>query len=371
MDAYNSIHFDFVKEKKMKNKLLICSLGTALILSGCGSSKEKVKEIELGDSIDINKMILKDFNDSFEITMQDDALWEYINSDKEKYIPTGEYEVSVKNKDKKVKYIIKVKDTIKPEFETFTKTVYVSKNEKNIRWDDFYTGSDLTKVKLKVDDSKVNYEKEGTYPIKVTLKDVSGNKAQKKAEVVVGDKRESSKEVVNGATYVDGILIVNKKHPIPSDFASGEDPEAGQKIRELIADMQSNGYNIASNYSGYRSHAYQTNLYNNYVQQSGKEAADTYSARPGYSEHETGLCFDLIDGNGALVESAPEAKWIKENAHKYGFILRYPEGKEDITGYMHEPWHLRYVGKSVAKKIYENNLTLEEYLNVSGGKIYN
>ena len=117
---------------------------------------------------------------------------------------------------------------------------------------------------------------------------------------------------------------------------------------------------IIKNASAYRSYNYQVNLYNNYVQRDGKEAADTYSARPGFSEHQTGLASDinLVDSS---FENTDAFKWLDKNAYKYGFILRFPKDKEDITGYKYESWHYRYVGKDIAKKIKEENLTLEEY----------
>ena len=114
------------------------------------------------------------------------------------------------------------------------------------------------------------------------------------------------------------------------------------------------------NVSGYRSYDTQEYLYNNYVSRDGKEKADTYSARAGTSEHQTGLATD-INSVSSKFENTKEFKWLKDNAHKYGFILRYPKGKEHITGYMYEPWHYRYVGKDVAKIIYENDFTYEEY----------
>lgn len=116
---------------------------------------------------------------------------------------------------------------------------------------------------------------------------------------------------------------------------------------------------IIYNLSAYRSYDYQVNLYNKYVERDGDEA-DIYSARPGFSEHQTGLCLDLnlIDSS---FEGTDEALWLQDNAYKYGFILRFPKGKEDITGYKYEPWHYRYVGKEAAKIIYEDDITLEEY----------
>lgn len=115
--------------------------------------------------------------------------------------------------------------------------------------------------------------------------------------------------------------------------------------------------------STYRSYSYQTTLYNNYVSQDGVENADKYSARPGFSEHQTGLAVDIDNKVSSYnnFENTKEFSWMKENAHKYGFILRYPKDKEYITGYIYEPWHYRYVGIDIATFIYQNNLTYEEY----------
>ena len=117
---------------------------------------------------------------------------------------------------------------------------------------------------------------------------------------------------------------------------------------------------ILKNSSAYRSYDYQVNLYDKYVKRDGKEKADIYSARPGYSEHQTGLCADINTINSSFANTK-EAKWLAKNAYKYGFILRFPKDKEDVTGYKYEPWHYRYVGIKAAKIIYEENLTLEEY----------
>lgn len=117
---------------------------------------------------------------------------------------------------------------------------------------------------------------------------------------------------------------------------------------------------ILYNMSAFRSYDYQVNLYDRYIKRDGKEVADKYSARPGYSEHQSGLCSDLNNISDSF-EGTDEAIWLKNNAYKYGFILRFPKGKEDITGYKYEPWHYRYVGVSAAKIIYEDNITLEEY----------
>lgn len=116
--------------------------------------------------------------------------------------------------------------------------------------------------------------------------------------------------------------------------------------------------------TGYRSYNFQSNLYNNYVKADGVKNADTYSARPGYSEHQLGYSVDLTNAKNVSFsdfENTDEYIWLQENAYKYGFIMRYPKDKEYITGYMFESWHYRYVGVDVATYIYENNITYEEY----------
>jgi D-alanyl-D-alanine carboxypeptidase len=112
--------------------------------------------------------------------------------------------------------------------------------------------------------------------------------------------------------------------------------------------------------SAYRTEDYQRGLYNNKVRTTGKVNADNYSARPGHSEHQTGLAVDICSTKGTF-EYTSEFKWLQNHAHEYGFILRYPKGKEWITGYSYEPWHYRYVGTDAAKIIYEEGITYEEY----------
>jgi LAS superfamily LD-carboxypeptidase LdcB len=130
----------------------------------------------------------------------------------------------------------------------------------------------------------------------------------------------------------------------------------------MIADAYADGITLWI-CSGYRSYSYQSKLYNNYVYTDGKAAADTYSARPGHSEHQTGLAADINSADESFA-GTPEAKWLAANCWKYGFIIRYPKGKESITGYIYEPWHIRYLGKENAKLVYESGLTLEEYLGI-------
>ncbi|TQR04692.1 M15 family metallopeptidase [Psychrobacillus soli] len=170
-------------------------------------------------------------------------------------------------------------------------------------------------------------------------------------------------------TYVEGVLIASKKYPLPSTYAPGESKEARAAFTEMAAEATLSGYELIA-FSTYRSFDYQTTLYEKYVSNDGQEAADRYSARPGYSEHQTGLAFDIGEQHFEqhfARESFGETeagKWVAANAHKYGFIMRYPNGKEKNTGYMYEPWHFRYVGKELAPKIYEAEITLEEYFDL-------
>ncbi|MDF2612931.1 MAG: D-alanyl-D-alanine carboxypeptidase [Clostridia bacterium] len=117
--------------------------------------------------------------------------------------------------------------------------------------------------------------------------------------------------------------------------------------------------------SGYRSYGRQNTIYNHYIKKFGQKETDRFSAKPGYSEHQTGLAMDVSAQSigYSLTErfgNTKEGKWLASNAHKYGFIIRYPKGKEKITGYMYEPWHVRYVGEELAAYLYINHLAMEE-----------
>lgn len=186
---------------------------------------------------------------------------------------------------------------------------------------------------------------------------------------------------LNDVYYVDGILIVNKTYPLPSNYKpispykpiTSDYLYGGDYIEDFVMneylkmekDASSEGISLKIT-SGYRSYSVQQELYNNYSSKDGKEAADTYSARAGYSEHQSGLCFDLNGTNREFIKTK-EGKWLNDNAYKYGFILRFPDGKTEYTGYMYEGWHFRYVGIDLATKLYNNGdwLSLEEYYGIS------
>ncbi|WP_317335613.1 LD-carboxypeptidase LdcB/DacB [Streptococcus orisratti] len=181
----------------------------------------------------------------------------------------------------------------------------------------------------------------------------------------------NAEPVFNGSYYsikgkYDDIIVVNKKYPLSATYNPGENATAKEAFTRLRNDMIAQGLNVGYGYSGFRSYSTQANLYQNYVNRDGQAAADRYSARPGYSEHQTGLAYDLTDKAGNLLEDARASQWLKDNAHNYGFVVRYQPGKEASTGFMEEAWHVRYIGKE-AKEVHDSGLTLEEYFGFQGG----
>ena len=161
-------------------------------------------------------------------------------------------------------------------------------------------------------------------------------------------------------TYIPSDLeLISNKYSNDSKYLRKEAKEAFEKLSEDASQL---GHKIVA-VSTYRDYEYQNKLYNQYVIDKGKNYADNCSARPGHSEHQTGLAVDVMGSNNDYdeFESSNEFKWMKNNSYKYGFILRYPNDKTKITGFKYEPWHYRYVGIEVAKTIYNENITLEEY----------
>jgi D-alanyl-D-alanine carboxypeptidase len=187
------------------------------------------------------------------------------------------------------------------------------------------------------------------------------------------------------AKPADIAVLVNKTYKLPDNFKPDDlvEPnipfifqgksdkrlmrkEAAGALEKLVAAAKKDGVSIAG-VSGYRSQATQKTLFENYAKKDGEEAARKYSAVPGHSEHQTGLAMDVSGSDGKCAASdcfagTKEAKWLAEHSAEHGFIIRYPKGKEDVTGYQYEPWHLRYVGTKVAMEIAEKGVTLEEYM---------
>ncbi len=204
----------------------------------------------------------------------------------------------------------------------------------------------------------------------VSIVNVNADYAYYDKDVVVETKTNLKNEY---------LILVNKFHYLNQDYAPDDivavrnwyaygDNEIREEVYEKFIEM----YNDAAKEdlkliitSSYRDYAFQDELWNRYANTSGEEWADSVSARPGYSEHQTGLSLDIVtDGEGGSMDTfdqTDEFKWLSKNAHKYGFILRYPKDKEDITGYSYEPWHYRYVGIETATKVHDLGITYDEY----------
>ena len=185
-------------------------------------------------------------------------------------------------------------------------------------------------------------------------------------EGVVGTtKNGNTIEVKSGIYYIDGIMIVNKTYPITYKYnPNGALKEFVDNYNKMKADALEE--NIKLNIrTSFRSYDFQKQIYNNYLKNDTKENVDKYSARPGYSEHQTGLTADLNSLSQDFINTK-EGKWLNDNCYKYGFIIRYPKGKENYTGYIYEPWHIRYVG-DLAKTLYNDGdwITLEEYFGIT------
>lgn len=379
-------------KKKTGNRLgsIILTILIIAIIGGCGYYffDKKIKEIEANKL----KVTLKD-NKKIEINSEvkySNLVSSLVNGtliNGDEAIDTsklGDIKVVLvfKNKDdieEKKDVIVKVVDTQVPVIEGKKEfTLYIG-NDINLL--DGASVSDNSKEEIKID-VVGDYDKNniGTYNLKYVAVDSSGNKGEFEFVLnVISDPNNRtfttskgfSGRVVNGVTYIDGVLIANKSYSLPSDYGPGLIWETQNAFYMLRNDAAYLGYNLIIG-SGYRSYYTQQTLYNNYAARDGYAAADRYSARAGYSEHQTGLAFDVCDNDRLDVcvnsgfDDTDQARWISDNCYKYGLILRYPYGKEDITGYMYESWHLRYVGVDLATKLYNggNWITLEEYFGI-------
>lgn len=215
---------------------------------------------------------------------------------------------------------------------------------------------------------EIDYKKSDDYKVIVRARDCNGNVSEKSFTVHVKEKpqpvpqfqySEPNSNVL--PTYINGILLVNKQYAIPESFG-GTNSEASNALYQLQSGAKAAGYSMPL-LSGYRSYSTQKSIYNNYVSKYGVALTDTFSARPGHSEHQAGLAFDVSSISDSYGETAA-GQWLKENCSTYGFIIRYPQNKVGITGYKYEPWHIRYVGVSHAQSIMSQGICLEEYLGV-------
>ena len=190
------------------------------------------------------------------------------------------------------------------------------------------------------------------------------SKAESSSQAEQKEQESTHKiEQNNGMTFVDDILIVNKTYSLPADYDPGVSQVALNAFNEMAEAAAADGISLWIN-SGYRSYQEQEELYNGYASERGTDSADEVSSRPGHSEHQTGLAFDVNDTSFGF-ENSPEADWLNAHCAEYGFIIRFPEGKDKYTGYTYEPWHIRYLGTKLAEEITKSGLCLEEYLDIT------
>ena len=283
------------------------------------------------------------------------------------------------NKKRDFAYNINIIDTNKPKIDAKDNFTVIEGDQLDLLGEVNVSDNSNEKISAKVE-GEYDFNKVGSYKLKFVAKDSSGNETKKdftlnviKKEVVSNISNSSfttSKgfkgSVIDGITYINGILIANKTYSLPSSYyPGGLTNEFNDAFNQMKNAASNDGLNIYV-VSGFRSYNTQNTLYNNYVSRDGRDAADTYSARPGHSEHQSGLAADINMVDDSF-EYTAEGKWLNDNAYKYGFILRYPKGKTSETGYIFESWHYRYVGVDLATKLYNggNWISLEDYFGIT------
>lgn len=372
--------------KKVKIIIVISVLVVVILIIGgiYLNSKRLVLEYEHNIEVDVNEKLynldaIKNIKNGKIITKK-----ELVNTTK-----LGKVKVSfqVENffkKRVKYKYIVNVVDKEAPKI-TFKNELESEIGEEIDLLKDV-TVEDNSKEKITPQvEGEYDINKSGDYKLYYIAEDTSGNKA--KEEFILHIKEKNVEKQItsndnqgttsfttskgfkgvtkNGVTYIEGYLVVNKTYTLPSSYGNGLTNATTEAFNKMQAAAKVDGLNIYIS-SGFRSYSYQKTLYNNYVNRDGVAAADTYSARAGHSEHQSGLAFDVNTINDSFANTE-EGKWLNDNCYKYGFILRYPNGKGEETGYQYEPWHFRYVGVELAEKLYNNGnwITVEDYFGIT------
>lgn len=361
--------------------LIICIVYSHIKDESSISYKDNIT-INVGESIPtINNYVdYKDISKVKDIKIN----WGNIKVENDKIYYVGKYNGSFIYNKKKFNVKLNVIDKISPKI-IGVKDIEIYEHEKidllkNIKVED----NSHEKIEATVEgDYDIN--KKGEYILYYVAIDSSNNIVKEKFKLKVKEKitkinsdnknmnditLKTSKGYIvkrkNGVYYIDGVLITNKTYSLPSTYAPGGLlRDFTINYNQMKSDALKQGINLKV-ISGYRSYNTQKTLYNNYVKRDGKTEADRYSARAGHSEHQTGLAADINSLNQNFINTK-EGKWLNENCYKYGFIIRYPNGKDNITGYMYEPWHIRYVGNDISAKLYNggNWITLEEYFGIT------
>ena len=230
----------------------------------------------------------------------------------------------------------------------------------------------------------------GTYNLTATVSDSSNNEAtlpftvsfiecpiEKTSKGYIWPDMQLTTEkgyiidIIDNIAYIEGMQIINKTFTLPSTYNKGLQSEASAAFELMKSDAQALGLSL-KNSSGFRTYSYQDYLYNYYTDKYGRAYTDTISARPGSSEHQSGYAIDLNTITGAFAYT-DEGKWVVNNCHNYGFIIRYPQDKSNETGYAYEPWHIRYVGQELATILYNGGdwITVEDYYGIQSAYLYN
>ena len=295
-------------------------------------------------------------------------------------IGTFKGKVTIKDKfgrKKKINYKISVKDSIGPVISGAKRLITSLGKEIDLLEGISAKDDSGESVTVKIE-GEYDFNKLGNYKLSYTSSDSSGNSSKSEFSLIVGQMPDSSKPiekefttskgfsgiVIDGITYIDGYLIANKTYSLPSTYNPGILSITKENADKMFADSRKQNLNIYIS-SGFRSYSRQKSIYERYVSYDGVAGADTYSARAGHSEHQSGLAFDVNQINSTFNDTK-EAKWLHQNCYKYGFILRYPKGKTNETGYVYESWHYRYVGVELATKLYNdgNWITMEDYFGI-------
>jgi len=387
------------KEKKKSSKKLIIILASifVIILIGCGIGGYCFYQSKIL-SIKIKKEIQVSLNEEVYNT---DSILKIKNGEvltKKKVLDTskiGTYPITIKVKDyfkkiKKYSFQLIVVDKEEPKI-TFNPKISIEEgNEIDLLKDVSVEDDSKEEIKATVE-GEYDFNTPGNYELTYVAKDSSGNEKREAFTLEVTKKPEAPKPVYappiaapsvsdgsfttsnghhgvisGGVTYIDGVLIANKTYSLPSSYnPGGLNGEMYSSLQRMFGDAANQGISLWVK-SGFRSYTTQQGTYAGWVSRYGQATADTISARPGHSEHQSGLAAD-INSLDQSFEYTPEGQWLNNNCYKYGFIIRYVKGKEHETGYAFEPWHVRYVGSDLAQKLYNggNWITLENYFGIT------
>jgi LAS superfamily LD-carboxypeptidase LdcB len=379
---------------KTKTKVIITAIILIIIGLLCGvgyyfySSKTLLVKIDNNIEVSINNKVYN--TDYIKVIANGEILTKKEQIDTTK---VGEQVITIKvrdyfNKEKEYSYKLNVYDKESPVI-TFKKEHITEYNTKIDLLKDVEAVDNSNEEITVTIEGEYDITKSNIYKLYYVAKDSTGNETREEFSLKVKEKpvqntsssntsspTQPDKEFTtskgfkgytkNGMTYIDGILIANKTYSLPSTYKPGGlTSTTNEAFKKMQAAAKLDGISLVIK-SGYRSYATQKSTYNYYVSRDGKTKADTYSARPGHSEHQTGLAMDLNIINDTF-HNTKEAKWLASNCYKYGFILRYPKGKTNETGYKYESWHFRYVGVDLATKLYNNGdwITLESYFGIT------